>query len=105
MTPDPHNFRSQVLLSLQRSLWDIVTPELRAVAARPSYPLIEARFIYAVLGDEEPQLAAEVESYVLADFLPPIEVRFVAVECRLGVQRELEPGEEWVYRRRECESS
>lgn len=103
MTTDSAAFRTEVLLSLQRALWDLVTPELRAVAVRPSYPLVEARLMYEAVGDEERQLAAEVESYVVADFLPPVDVRFAAVEVPAGAQRELEADEEWVYRRREGE--
>lgn len=103
MTTDPAAFRIEVLLSLQRALWDLVTPALRAVAVRPSYPLVEARLMYETVGDEERQLVAEVESYVVADFLPPVDVRFAAVEVSGGVRRELEAGEEWVYRRREGE--
>ncbi len=98
---DPATFRIEVLLSLQRALWDLVTPGLRAVAVRPSYPMVEARLIYETVRDEERELAAEVEPYVVADFLSPVDVRFAAVEVPLGGQRELETGEERVYRHRE----
>lgn len=37
MTTDPAAFRTEVLLSLQRALWDLVTPGLRAVSVRPTY--------------------------------------------------------------------
>lgn len=104
MTIDPAAFRTEVLLSLQRAFWDLVTPGLRAVSVRPTYPLIEARLMYESVGDEERQLADEVESYVVADFLPPVDVRFTAVEVPTAVQRELVAGEEWVFRRREGES-
>lgn len=100
MTPDPATFRIEVLLSFQRALWDMVTGGLRAVAVRPQFPLIEARFLYDVVRQEEELIVAEVETYVIADFLPPIDVRFSAVAAGTG-ERELHPGEEWVYRRRE----
>jgi hypothetical protein len=103
VTTDSAGFRTEVLLSFQRALWDLVTPTLRAVAVRPSYPLIEARFIYEAVGDEERLIAAEVESYVVADFLPPVDVRFTAVALPPGAEREIESDEEWVYRRREGE--
>lgn len=45
MTHDRGAFRIEVLLSFQRALWDLVTPGLRAVAVRPTYPRIEARFM------------------------------------------------------------
>jgi hypothetical protein len=66
--------------------------------------MAEARLMYEAVGDEERQLTAEVEAYVVADFLPPVDVRFAAVEVPPGAQRELEAGEEWVYRRREGET-
>lgn len=103
MTTDPAAFRIEVLLSFQRALWDLVTPVLRAVAVRPDYPLIAARLMYETVGDEERELAAEAEAYVVADFLPPVDVRFAAVAVPVGVNRELAAGEEWVYRRREGE--
>lgn len=103
MTTDPAAFRTEVLLSLQRALWDLVTPGLRAVAVRLSYPLIDARLMYEAVGSEERELVSEVESYVVADFLSPVDVRFAAVEVPPGEKRELEIGEEWVYRRREGE--
>lgn len=96
------DFRSQVLLSFQRALWDMVTPPLRGVAVQPTSPLIKARFIY----DHEPsfeesQIAAEVETYVAADFPQGIDVSFSAVGIAPPSPRDLLPGEEWVYLRQE----
>jgi hypothetical protein len=105
VTNDYDAFRTEVLLSFQRALWDMVTPSLRAVAVRPAYPIIEARFIYEAVGEEERAIAAEVEAYVVADFLPPVDVRFTAVAGPVGSARELAPDEEWIYRRREEDSS
>lgn len=102
---DRASFRTEVLLSLQRALWDMITPSLRAVAVRPSYPVIEARLIYEAVGEEERAIAAEVEAYVVADFLLPVDVRFTAVTAPAGSARELGPDEQWVYRRREEDSS
>lgn len=105
MTDDHNTFRTEVLLSFQRALWEMVTPSLRAIAVRPRYPLIEARFIYESVGDEEHMIAAEVEGYVIADFLPPVDVRFTAVAAIGDDGRELAADEEWVYLRREEEPS
>lgn len=105
MTPDSADFRTQVLLSLQRALWDMVTPSLRGVAVIPAHPLIEARLIYEAVGEEERVIAAEVETYVVADFLPPIDVQFTAVATPPDLPRELMRGEEWVYLRREGDES
>ena len=46
MGVDPAEHRNDVLLSFQRALWDMVTPNLRAVAVTPSYPTIRPRFLY-----------------------------------------------------------
>jgi hypothetical protein len=104
VTTGPAAFRTEVLLSFQRALWDLITPPLRAVAVRPSFPFIEARFIYEWVAAEEREIAAEAEAYLVADFLPPVDVRFTAVAAGPADERVLEDGEEWVYRRREADS-
>ena len=101
MTTDPAAFRIEVLLSFQRALWDLVTPNLRAVAVRPTYPLIEARFMYEAVGQEEQLLTSEAGAYVIADFVPPVDIHFDAVAVPPPQSRELLAGEEWIYRRRE----
>lgn len=103
MTTDPEAFRIEVLLSFQRALWDLVTPNLRAIAVRATYPRIEARFMYETVSQEEHLLASEVGAYVIADFVPPVDIRFDAVAVPPSQSRELLAGEEWVYRRREDE--
>ncbi|WP_238350405.1 hypothetical protein [Kribbella shirazensis] len=100
---DAAEFRIEVLLSFQRALWDLVTPNLRGVTVRPTSPLIEARFLYEALGQEEHLLVSEAEAYVIADFVPAVDVRFDAVAVPPDQSRELLAGEEWVYRRREDE--
>ncbi|SDB84613.1 hypothetical protein SAMN05216410_0405 [Sanguibacter gelidistatuariae] len=105
MTTDSTAFLREVLLSFQRALWDEVTPELRGIAIKLLHPLIEARFIYEAVGDFEQEITAEVGTYVLADFLPPVDIRFTAVASPPNEKRELEAGERWVYRRREQEAS
>ena len=94
-------FRISVLLSLQRALWDIVTPDLRGVAVTPSSPIIRARFIYEAVNPDLLELVSEAETTVYADFLPPINVQFVGVSEPLPARRLLEAGEEWFYLRRE----
>lgn len=105
MTTNSDPFRTEVLLSFQRALWDMVTPSLRGVAVRPVRPLIEARFIYESVGEEEQMIASEVEAYVVADFLPPVDVRFTAVPVPAGEPRDLQAAEEWVYLRREGDAA
>jgi hypothetical protein len=43
MSPDS-DFRSEALLSIQRALWDMVTPALRVVAVHLEKSLIRVRF-------------------------------------------------------------
>jgi hypothetical protein len=81
----------------------LVTPPLRGVAIRLTKPLIEARFIYEhEPTEDEVQIVAEVETYVIADFRPPTNVIFKAVGAAPPAPRELVAGEEWVYLRREA---
>lgn len=103
--PGTLDFRIQVLvlLSFQRALWDMVTPPLRGVAIRLAEPLVEARFIYEHEPmEDEVQIVAEVETYVIADFTPPTNVNFKAVGASPPAPRELITGEEWIYLRREA---
>lgn len=95
-------FRGEVQLSFQRALWDMVTPSLRGVVVRPDYPYIQARFLYERVSPEEHDLVSEVEVLVAADFLPPVEVEFVAALSPAWAPRDtIQEGEVWVYRRRE----
>jgi hypothetical protein len=88
---------------MQRALWDLVTPELRAVTVEARRPVIGGRFLYSHdPGSEEREIVAEFESYVLADFDSSVDVRFAAECLPPDNSRELLPGEEWVYLRREA---
>lgn len=98
-------FRREVFLSFQRALWDMVTPSLRGIAVRPEYPVIRGRFIYEAVGPEEDEIVAEVGTYVVADFLPPVYPDFVAVAVPPSEPRNLEPEEHWVYLRRESQQT
>lgn len=104
MTTEALPFRVEVLLSLQRALWDMVTPSLRGVAMRLQYPLIEGRLIFEAVGEDERMIAAEVGSYVIADFAPPVDISFTAVAAPPETARELSADEEWVYLRRETDA-
>jgi hypothetical protein len=106
MSPEELPFRAQVLLSVQRALWDLVTPKLRGVALKISETdrSIVARFIYArgltLVLDE---IVSEAEAYVAADFDDTVTFHFSAQYVPTENSRDLEVGEEWVYRRREEE--
>ena len=101
MTSDPNAFIKEIMLAFQQALWDMVTPTLRAITVRPSYPLIEARFIYEAVGEEEQEIASDLEAYVAAHFRDPVIVDFTAVALPPDEVRELKRDELWIYRRRE----
>lgn len=98
---DSDDFPSEVLLSMQRALWDMVTPQLRAVAVNWDNGNIHGRMIYDRVREAERWIVAEVETYVIADFLPEVDVRLEAVELPAWEERDLQPGEHWVFRRKE----
>jgi hypothetical protein len=100
------SFRVQALLSIQRALWEMVTPNLRGVAIQPEAPIIRGRFLYENdPTNKEREIVAEVEAYVLADFDESVDVSFRAEHVPPERPRDLLLGEEWVYMRREFESS
>ncbi|MFC8798498.1 hypothetical protein ACFT2C_12260 [Promicromonospora sp. NPDC057138] len=94
--------RATVLLSLQRALWDVVTPGLRGVTVRIGESTIEGRMIYDHGPDatdrEDCSLA---ETYVIADFPADVAVSLDAVAVVPPDERMLLAGEEWVYLRKE----
>lgn len=92
---------TRLQLSIQRALWDLVTPNLRAIAVRIESPVIHARFMYNEVSLSEAEIVSEVEAYVAADFIPPLEPCFLPVSVADGVPRSLDEGEFWVYRRAE----
>jgi hypothetical protein len=95
--------RTAVLLSMQRALWEQVTPELRGVAVGWSGELdggarTIARFLYeGDLSDLHRECVSLVEAYFAADFLADMATEFVPVaHCR---SLDLLGEEEWVYLR------
>lgn len=96
------NFRASVLLSLQRAMWDLVTPGLRGVAVKVSESQIQARCIFEAAPNE-----ADIEDVslmgtcVVADFPDDVLVEFASDFVVPDKPRLLLPGEEWVYLRKE----
>ena len=90
------SFRISVLLSIQRALWGMVTPDLVAVAVGWETGEIHARFVYqAPIAPDRPEIVSEVETYVLADFTPEVRTEF-EVEPEFGDNaRTFAPGEAW----------
>ncbi|GAA5001091.1 hypothetical protein [Actinopolymorpha pittospori] len=96
------DFRVSVLLSVQRGLWDIVTPNLRGVAVLARYPDVVVRFLFEDdPGEEDRENVSEAETYVMADFLDEVSVAAQAEWVPASLPRELKSGEEWVYLRKE----
>jgi hypothetical protein len=93
----------EVLLSMQRALWEQVTPNLRGVAValhgEAEGQRVEARFLYeGRAGDTERECTSLAETHVIADMTHDVEVRFFVVE---DASLDLGQGEEWVYLRHE----
>jgi hypothetical protein len=96
------DFRISVLLSLQSSLWELVTPNLRGVTVREKYPSIEARFLFENDPTEEDrENVLEAETYTIADFSEDVEVTFSPAWIPMSEPRNLELDEHWVYLRKE----
>jgi len=96
------DFRVTVLLSVQRALWDLVTPGLMGVAVLARYPEVAVRFLFdAEPSEEDRENVSEAETLVIADFLDDVVVAAHAECVRATVARDLKPGEEWVYLRKE----
>ena len=94
--------RTAALLSLQRALWGMVTPDLRGVAVVVGDDRVTARMIYErEPTDEQLEIVSEVETLVMADFLPEVEVTVAADTVSPDRAADLQPGEGWVYLRRE----
>lgn len=91
------DFRVSVLLSVQRALWDLVTPNLREVAVLARYPQVAVRFLFdAEPGDEDRENVSEAETLVIADFLDEVVIAAHAECVPTNVARDLNADEEWV---------
>ena len=97
------DFRVDALLSMQRALWDVVTPGLRGVAVRLETDELSARFLFDHDPDDEDlEDVSLAETSVIADFPSDLTVSLNAIELQVGSPRALLPGEEWVYLRKEA---
>ena len=95
-------FRAQVLLSIQRALWDMVTPDLRGVSVSWGNHAVRMRFLYdrPVTADMR-EIVREVETYVLADFDEGLTTDVTAEFAAPNEVRHLRDRQWWAYLRRE----
>lgn len=94
------------MLSMMRALWEQVTGDLRGVAVSYEGSMdqgsIAARFLYeGDVGHVQAECASLAETYCIADFPPEVSVRFRAIP---NANRDLLPGEQWVFLRWEPEA-
>lgn len=96
------DLRIRTLLSLQRSLLDIVTPNLRGVAVRYDPLVVRSRFLFEnPPAEDDLENVSEAETYTIADFQEGVSVEFSAVWLPTSQARDLLEGEHWVYLRKE----
>ncbi|HEY5785887.1 MAG TPA: hypothetical protein VIT65_14020 [Microlunatus sp.] len=98
------DLRIELLLSLQRAMWECVTPDLRGVAvALTSSELrshFSVRFLYAGdVGEFQTELVSLTEAYLISDFNQIPSELTVSFEAVPQSPRELSDGEEWFYLR------
>lgn len=101
MDIDDSRPRTKVLLSLQRALWGMVTPDIRAVAVGWDTGIIRVRVIFDhAVTTEDLDVVSEIETSVLADFGPGVTTDFTADFSKDPFHHL--PGERWwAYVRRE----
>ena len=95
-------FRPLVLLSLQRALLGMVTPDLRAVEVEIGNRRVLAHFYYDTeVTEEHEAIVSEVEGLVIGDLDDDVEVRFTAEWVRPPQPVGLVRGTTYGYLRRE----
>lgn len=101
-----NSLRTTALLSIQRALWDRVTPNLRGVAVSWPDDVVTARFIYdSATGDLEFEMVNDAEGEVAAD-LPAGHRTNFTLQVETGDHgRELSSDEWWAYLRHEPAAS
>ncbi|WP_020579289.1 hypothetical protein [Actinopolymorpha alba] len=98
---DETSFRTEVLLSLQRALWGMITPDIRAISVGWKDGIIRVRFIYDhQVTENDLEIVSEVEGEVLADFEPHVAADFSA-EFSSEEMASLRNDGWWAYVRRE----
>ncbi len=93
--------QAEVLLAAGRALWEVPTPQLRAVAVAWDDRCLYPRFVYdGSPSDEERELVSVFGTYLVADFTT-LSVDESAEAVPYPSPLELRSGEVWVYPRYE----
>jgi hypothetical protein len=102
MSGAEQELRIDVLLSLQRALLGMVTPDLRAVEVEIEGRDVRGRFMYdGAITDEHRELVDEVETLLIADMEDDVNARLEAVAVPSPAPVALVPGTAYCYLRRE----
>lgn len=98
---DEINFRGDVLLTFQVALLGMIVPSLRGVTVGWDSKKIIAKCFYdGEIGDEEAEMASEVETEIYASY-PDHEVEVRAFRLDYPVQLNPHVLQAWVYCRKE----
>jgi hypothetical protein len=102
MTTDKTDFRSQVLLSVLRALWGMITPDIRAISVTWGGGIVGAMFIYDhPVSEADWEVVREVETSVVADFGADVPTHFAAESIPRGGLPDVPKEGWWVYVRHE----
>lgn len=96
---------ADALFSINRSLWDRVTPDLRGVSYLMADNSVAVRWFYAeVIEDWMKEIVSEAETECMADFWPTLEVSYRPEHLPIQKTRNIDwaNGERWVFLR--CEA-
>ena len=101
MTPETLNLRIRTLLSIGRTLLGSVTLDLRGVVMRMEEGKVFFRFCYEEVDEVIEEFVDDLETEILADLFPDLQVECTAVTLPINQELPYDPSEEWVYIRRE----
>jgi hypothetical protein len=94
--------RAESLLSMQRALWNEVTPDLRGVAMGWDNGVVVARFLYdSPVDDQKRERLSDVEVEVIADLEHDTTTNFEVEYLPIVVSRQSRALETWAYLRAE----
>lgn len=94
---------TRLRLSLQRAMWETVTPDLRGVAIAlddAERPTFRVRLLYSgAVGDFQEELVSLVETYLVSDFSEVPDSLTASFSVVPHAARELREGEHWFFLR------